>query len=228
MATFLIFVDISFKSMVSVLSIVVLIVVLSLAAFQAFKNHRAASGYDVRARVMQRTLCFAAMMFSCGLACGVGTPFRLIFDLSISIMAMYVPVLSIIPSDRIMPYSRISWGIMILVSIHYLLCSFGLYALVPDGIYLSLAGIMAVISAVMFMFMIWRRIRDVKSVIKSGNVWAFVTLCVDIIYVSVPLVILLLLQSAIAMFPGAVRAAYLVVLLLMSEVIALGLKMLFD
>ena len=214
--------------MVTVLSIVVLVLSLSLAFFQAFRNYRAVGECDVRSRVMPRTMCFSAIMFACGLACRAEMPFGLIFDLSTSIMAMYVPALSIMPSDRIMFCSRIACGVMSVISVHYVLCAVDLSVLLPGSMYLALAGVMAVASSVIFMYMIWRRIRDVKSVIKSGNVWSFVTLSVDVVYVSVPLVVILLLLSVEAVLPGAIRVSYVAVIMLMSEMLAIGLKILFD
>ena len=228
LATFLIFADVSFKSMDTILSITVMITTLSLAVFQIFYNHTKKRDSDIRARVMPHILGVAAMMFACGAASDSGHPFILIFELSIAAAAMCIPVLSLIPDSRIPACSRFVTSAMLLVSVYHIVCATGIIPLFHGDVYMALAGLMSVSSSVFFMFMIWRRIRDVKSVIKSGNVWSFVTLCVDIVYVSVPLVINLLLHSFSVIFPGNTRMAYVMTALLFLEVVAMGIKVIFD
>lgn len=214
--------------MLTILSIVVMIMVLSMAVFLSVKNYRTAGEHDVRAEAMPRILWVVAALFFCGLFCGSEMPFRFTFDMLTALMAMYVPALSIVPEERIPAYSRMVIGIMSLVAVYYILCATRLIVFFPDHMYLVFAAAMSFASGIFFIIQIWRRIRDVKSVIKSGNVWSFVTLCVDFVYVSVPMMTLCLLLSLHSLFPERHALSFVLVLLLLFEMIAIGLKMLYD
>jgi len=226
--TLLIFVLTSYESMLTILSIVVMIMALSMAVFLSAKNYRAAGEHDVRAKVMPRILSVVAVLFFCGLFCGSEMPFRFTFDMLTAVMSMYVPVLSIVPEERIPAYSRMVIGIMSFVSVCHILCATRLIALFPDHMYLALAAAMAFAFGVFFIFQIWKRIRDVKSVIKSGNVWSFVTLCVDVVYVSAPFMVLCMLIMLHLFFPGSNALSCMVMPLVLLEMVAIGLKILYD
>ncbi len=228
LATLLIFVAVSLKFMITVFSIAAIILVLSLAAFQAVKSYRMKGEHDIRASVMPRILCFVCIMFSCGVACGPELPFRLIFDLSAAVMATCVPVLSVIPDSRVLICSRVMIAFLAIVSLYYIICICGIVPVFPDIVYLALAGVIAAGSSLTFIYMIWKRIRDVKSVMKSGNVWSFVTLCVDVVYVSIPLIILLMLSAAAAVLPDMSALSYVVIVFLLLELVAIEMKVLFD
>ena len=228
LATLLIFVAVSLKFMITVFSIAAIILVLSLAAFQAVKSYRMKGEHDIRASVMPRILCFVCIMFSCGVACGPELPFRLIFDLSAAVMATCVPVLSVIPDSRVLICSRVMIAFLAIVSLYYIICICGIVPVFPDIVYLALAGVIAAGSSLTFIYMIWKRIRDVKSVMKSGNVWSFVTLCVDVVYVSIPLIILLMLSAAAAVLPDMSALSYVVIVFLLLELVAIEMKILFD
>ena len=228
LATLLIFVAVSLKFMITVFSIAAIILVLSLAAFQAVKSYRMKGEHDIRASVMPRILCFVCIMFSCGVACGPELPFRLIFDLSAAVMATCVPVLSVIPDSRVLICSRVMIAFLAIVSLYYIICICGIVPVFPDIVYLALAGVIAAGSSLTFIYMIWKRIMDVKSVMKSGNVWSFVTLCVDIVYVSIPLIVLLMLSAAAAVLPDMSALSYVVIVFLLLELVAIEMKILFD
>ena len=228
LATLLIFVTVSLKFMITVFSIAAIILVLFLAAFQAVKSYRMKGEHDIRASVMPRILCFVCIMFSCGVACGPELPFRLIFDLSAAVMATCVPVLSVIPDSRVLICSRVMIAFLAIVSLYYIICLCGIVPVFPDIVYLALAGVIAAGSSLTFIYMIWKRIMDVKSVMKSGNVWSFVTLCVDVVYVSIPLIVLLMLSAAAAVLPDMSALSYVVIVFLLLELVAIEMKILFD
>ena len=228
LATLLIFVAVSLKFMITVFSIAAIILVLSLAAFQAVKSYRMKGEHDIRASVMPRILCFVCIMFSCGVACGPELPFRLIFDLSAAVMATCVPVLSVIPDSRVLICSRVMIAFLAIVSLYYIICICGIVPVFPDIVYLALAGVIAAGSSLTFIYMIWKRIMDVKSVMKSGNVWSFVTLCVDFVYVSIPLIVLLMLSAAAVVLPDMSALSYVVIVFLLLELVAIEMKILFD
>lgn len=214
--------------MTTIFSITVIIAALSMAVFQVFNNSTDKRDISIRARVLPYILCSLALMFSCGAVSGSGHPFRLMFELYMAVTAMYIPVVSLVPTSNILMCSRIVIALMLLVSIYHLICAFGYLPMSGGETYMALAGLVAVLSAVVFIYMIWRRIRDVKAVMNSGNVWSFVTLCVDVVYVTVPLLVFIAIQSFSTMFFPDVQMVYMMMFLLFFEIVAMGMKVIFD
>lgn len=214
--------------MTTIFSITVIIAALSMAVFQMFNNSTDKRDISIRTRVLPYILCSLALMFSCGAASGSDHPFRLVFELYIAVTAMYIPVLSMIPASNIIICTRILISVMLLVAIYHLICAAGCLPIFGGEIYMMLTGLVAVLSSVVFLYMIWRRIRNVKAVMNSGNVWSFITLCVDVVYVTVPLLVFIAIESFLTMFSPDVRMVYVMMPLLIFEIVAMGMKVVFD
>lgn len=214
--------------MITIFSITVIIAALSMAVFQMFNNGTDKRDISIRARVLPYILGTLALMFSSGAASGSGHPFRLMFELYLAVTAMCIPVLSMIPASNILVYSRVIIAVMMLVAIFHLICAAGCLPLFSGEVYICLAALVAVFSSVFFIYMIWRRVRDVKAVMNSGNVWSFVTLCVDVVYVTIPLLVLITIQSFSTMFSPDMRMIYVMMSLLFFEIVAMGMKVIFD
>lgn len=215
--------------MVTILSITAIIAFLSVAAFQFFKNRRSSGCADQRSVIMPRTLCALALMFSCGMMCAASSPLRLLSDSVMASVCSSSVMLSIRPSG----WRRFHVGsvpvIIPLTAAYYLICAAGLLRMPPPSCFLALSGLVPAFYACLYILMIWNRLRDVKSVMKSGNVWSFVTLCVDVVYVTAPLTVMAVLYSLSSVFKDLPHAATLIAaLLLVSEALASALRLYFD
>ena len=218
-----------FYHMVTILSVSVIITLVSLAAFQAFKNYRTSGYVDVRSATMPRLLCALAILFCCGMLCGQSHGGRLLCDTMVAVVSTSSMVLSVRPSGR-MPFHIGSIPVLIpLVSIYYILCAAGLLTIFPASFFLMFAGVVAVFHSGLFLWMLWWRLRDIKSVMKSGNVWSFVTLCVDVVYILSPIMIIYVLYPIYVMCAEIFDIALLVaVLLLILEVVAVSMRVSYD
>ena len=107
---------------------------------------------------------------------------RLAFDLSLPLLCLYLMSLSLLD------YKNVSWtvrGLMaleLLPAIYYLLCICGLSLRILQGVFMLAASVVALAFPVAFLFGFIGKLKSVKEVMKSGNVWGFVCLGVDAVY----------------------------------------------
>ena len=206
-----------------------IILLLSSALFQIFKNRRNSGYVDVRSSMMPRVFSALAAMFCCSMVCGSPDPCRLLSDCMIAVTSVIPMVISIRPAGRL-PFSCAGIPVIIpIMSLYYLLCAFGFVKMPVTSFFMAFSVFIVIFSAGLFIWMLWRKLRDVKSVMKSGNSWAFVTVCVDFIYVVSPLLVIAVLYLVQTMFPEAFSFALTVsVLLIILEVVSVAVRISYD
>ena len=215
--------------MTTILSVTVLVTLLSLSAFQAVKNKRNPAYADVKSVMMPRLLASLAVMASCNMACSGYDLAHILSDSVISVMSASLMVISVRPPGRL-PFHVGPLPVLVpVLSLYYILCAIGILKTPGTSFFVILSVFAALSSAGMFLWMIWRRIRDVKSVMKSGNVWSFLTLCTDFIYIIVPLMLLSVLGVVSSLFPRAFTFSVICCIFLMClEVVAIAFKVACD
>ena len=213
----------------AIISLAAVVSFLSLAVFHLMKNQRAESYVSDRARLMPRLLCLFAILTSCSMLCGDGLLTRMLSDTVLAVTAMLMLAASLLsPSTAYKNVYGISC-MMLLFSIYYLLCTVRVLPMLSEHYFLMFADLICVLVLLQFMWSIWRRLRDVKAVVQSGNVWAFVCLCVDSVHMLLLPMVLLALNSLITIFPQAMHVFVAsAVLFLIMEVAALSLRVSYD
>jgi AraC-like DNA-binding protein len=101
----------------------------------------------------------------------------------------------------------VSEALMILVSMYYILCLSGLAGLPSQSAYMWGIVFLAVVCSFLFLLGVWFRIREVRAVMQSGNVWSMVSFTVDSVYmllILLELLILMVLLDAAPLLHGAV------------------------
>ena len=215
--------------MITILSITLSIILLSAAVFQMIKNNRSTGYTDSRSVMMPRVLLVLVPMSLCGLVCGASDPFRLLSDSVLAVVSTSPMILSMRPVGKLPFHIGPVPIILPLMTLYYMLCIAGLLKIFASSMFLFIAGIMSVSFACFYLWMIWKRLRDVKSVIRSGNVWAYVTLCMDAVYVLCPMLILAALFSIYLLLPDlADILVSIAVILLIAEVVAISVRISFD
>ena len=206
-----------------------MILFLSFAVFQGFKNRRNSGYVDVRSAVMPRLFSALSAMFCFGLVCGNLEPSRLLYDSMIALTSVIPMVTSIRPSGRLQ-FCCFNIPIIILImSLYYLLCAFRVLKMPGTSFFMALSILVVIISTGNFVWMIWRKLRDVKAVMKAGNSWAFVNLCVDFIYIFSPVMVVSVLYVAQIVFPTFfIYVLSVSVILIILEVVALAVRISYD
>lgn len=213
----------------AVISIAAIVSYLSLAVFYVLKNQRTESYVSDRARLMPWLLCLFAILMSCGMMNAEAVLARLLADVVLAVIAMLMLVVSLETRSAVYKLVNAICCIVILLSIYYLLCSFGILKMLPGHMYIVFADCLCVFAMLQFMWSIWQRLRDVKAVVQSGNVWSFVCLCVDSVHLLIVPAVILSMSCLIMLFPHAMHVfVALTVLCMIAEVIALSLRVSYD
>lgn len=218
-----------FDDMMTIIYATAMILFLAFAAFQAFKNRRSSGYVDVRSAAMPRLFLALSAMFCFGMVCGDLEPSRLLYDSMIAVTSVIPMVTSIRPSGRLPFYCSNIPVIIFIMSLYYLLCALSIVKIPGESFFMTLSVVVVILSSGNFVWMIWRKLRDVKAVMKSGNSWAFVNLCVDFIYVLFPILVVSMLYLVQIIFPTVFRYVLPVsVMLIILEVIALAVRISYD
>ena len=215
--------------MVIIASVAVVMALVAIAAFQIVKNYRNSGYVDVRSSILPRLYLSLAFMFICGLFSDMSDPFMLLADSALAVATAVPLVLSLCPSPR--PLLSI-WSVpavVLLMALCHILSSLRVLPSIPSSCYIVFAGLVSASSPCIYVWRIWRKIRDVKSVMKSGNVWSFVTLCVDFVYLIFPVVMFAIFYPVYMCFPETAPAVALVfVVLLFFQLIAIAVRVTYD
>ena len=216
-------------SRVIVVSVAVIMALVAIAAFQIVKNHRNPGYVDVRSSMLPRLYLSLSFMFVCGAFHNASDPFLLLADSSLAVATAVPLILSLCPSPRPMLSICSVPAVIIIMALYHILCSSGLLPVIPSSCYIVFSGIVAASSPCAYAWRIWRKLRDIKSVMRSGNVWSFVLLCVDFVYLISPVVMFSILYPVYLFFPKAAPAVALVfVLLLLFQLIAIAVRVTYD
>ena len=210
--------------MSTIISITFIITLVSISVFQLYRNRRSTGYIEQKSVMMPRILAALTIMSVCGMFCTGADPCRLLLDSVVAVISLYPLLMSLRPSDGAILQICSVPVVIPIVSVFYIVCyiaDFGAAGLV----FLVLSGVIATLFPCIFVWMIWRRLRDVKSVIKSGNVWSFVTICVDFIYILLPLMLLYMLTVIRLIAPDFLEVSVSVaILLLLMEVVAIAVR----
>ena len=215
--------------MAIIISVAAIMTMVAISAFQIVKNYRNSGYVDVRSSILPRLYLSLAIMFICGAVSAASDPFVLLADSALAVATAVPLVLSLRTSGRTI-FSIWSVPVVVpLMALYHIICAIGVLPVLPSSCYLVFAGFVSASSPCIYIWQIWRKIRDVKSVMKSGNVWTFVTLCVDFVYLSIPVIMFAVLYPVYLYFPEAAPALVLLsVVSLLFQLIAIAVRVTYD
>ena len=215
--------------MVTTVSIIVIVTALSYAVAQVIRNLKIRQGDERIVRRMILLLCIVAIVTSLGMISGKANPFRLLMEIQTSLSAMYMLKFSMNSESEMKFHQKLFPAILILMAIYYIMSLAGLVPMPSDKVCLVATDLVAFVTVGVFVFKIWQTLRDVKSVMRSGNSWSFLTICVDFAYLLLPLAILMLLHALCALLPSASEpVALFAVVLLHLEMLAICFRISYD
>ena len=154
---------------------------------------------------------------------------RLSFDMLISLFPMMVITSSVWNEEVAYGLSKVLSAFVWLVTLFYILRAAGLFPAVSTEYFISFSGCISILMCLMFLLAISLRMREVRQVMRNGNVWSSVSLTMDVIYllVAVIYVIALLVAANISVTHAQVISA-IVAVLIAGEIAALGLRLILD
>lgn len=211
--------------------IVSLIIIASLSVMvcQLVKNYRYKELADDKAGILPWLMGLDAALFTADMFAGGDVGNRMTADLLLSLIAILTLLSSVWKQEVGKRIVKVVCGMQLALATAYLLCALGLIP-VP-GAYPVLVAVLTLSLAMSWLFLhsMWSRIREVRSVMKSGTVWQNLCLNVDVFY-------LLCIQMTVSLFlfvsmlrdgrPGIHTSVTL--FLLGCTLVAAGLRVVFD
>lgn len=173
----------------------------------------------------------SSWIFMCGallvildISAGGSSIRRLPLDLMLSVVALSVMTSSLLDSNAVLKVTRIFLVIQIMLALYWFLTVIGLVGVVPDVLVMKIIPIAGMMQMGFYCASQWRRIRDVKAVMKSGTVWMNLSLSVDSIYVMASQIILFIYMILYSFYPDESWPAATAVILLLLETVAFGIR----
>lgn len=212
------------------LAILIMMTTGSVAFFIIVRNLKNHYKTDDRTKVVLSCLVVTTLVVFCNLLCGgSAVVYRLPFDMLLSIFPMLVLTSSALDTDTALKLSRYFSAPLCLLLLFYILQRLGILKMPPSSYYISMAGAVAILICILYMFAISLRMREIRLIMRNGNVWSSVSLTMDIVYLLfIFIYVLLLLVVARMSSEHTYVISFVVSLLLAGEVAALGMRVSLD
>ncbi len=155
------------------------------ALCQVVRNVRYREMADEKTKILPWLLIVVVTTILCDLMVGGELYPRLMLDLSLGLVAMTFLTSSLWTYDSGFSHLLLVLSGQGLLSLYYILCAVGIVGMMPGNVTAMLVLIVVSVLGYQTLAGIWRRVRSVKTVMKSGTVWVGLCLCVDVIYMTV-------------------------------------------
>lgn len=209
--------------------IAIVVSISALVIVQTVRNVRYDAMTSARSRHLPKMLVAGIILFIADIALGGDVVVRFAADLSIVLLSVLFLNFSIqLKDSRTSMIRRLILSIELCLSLYYVLCSIGVLPLIGEMGFITIAAGTFLLTGMLFIFLVWRRIYEIKALLKSGTVWAFVNLCVDAVYVLMPMIVLLISVFLYRMTGSSMLSVSIVVVLIAGELVASSLRVVFD
>ncbi|MBQ8421911.1 MAG: helix-turn-helix transcriptional regulator [Bacteroidales bacterium] len=194
------------------------------------KNVRYKELADRKTRTVPLFLLACILLVSADLTAGGGDmPLRLSWDLMLCMIPVMFLTSSLWKREQAEVILRVCGAATVLTAAYYLAVAFSLLEMLPSV--WSAGGVMLLALSVagLFIYGLWRHIRDVRAVMKNGTVWFNVSLGTEALYSIVVLMhvlVFLFVSSAAGTYSGV--HSLILTVLLVATVCALAARVAFD
>ena len=212
------------------LAILMMMTTGSVAVFVIVRAARSEYPTNARMRLVIVHLIAATVVVFCDLMTGdPSLILRLPFDMLMSLFPMLVITSSIGEEQLLLRLSKVLLSLVWLLVLYYVLRGVGVLSAISPEYFISLSGSIMMIKCLAFLFAISFRMREVRLVMRNGNVWTSVCFNIDVIYLLVVViyVIALLLAARISVSYSYV-VSFVVALLIACQIAVLGLRVALD
>lgn len=166
------------------IAVTIVVSVAALAIVQSVRNFRYDDVADARARHLARILSVGILLFVSDILLGGDFLHRLVVDLSVCLFSILLVNVSLQPRMPLCEWIlKAVVGFELFIATYYLICMCGFLPLVGNNVFLLSAECVSLVSLSVFILLICMRVYDIKLLLKSGTVWSYLNLCVDVIYV---------------------------------------------
>lgn len=213
------------------MNLVFIAIVVSLSALvivQAVRNSRFDELSDERSKSLPGVLLAGVVLLVADIILGGEMVVRFAADMSVLLLSVLLLNFSIPLKENMASFMRKSLKtIELLLSVYYVTCALHILPLWDDLVFMGIAVGLVVLVGVLYLWLLCNRMYEIKALLKSGTVWSYVNVCVDAVYVIVPLILLALVVFLFHL-SGSVRISMSVAIIFIAlEVIASSLRLVF-
>ena len=211
------------------IAVTILVSSLSLVIFQSVKSFRFGNYQEERLKISPYLLLVSTAMFGTSIAMGGNVSLRLASDLSIAIIPMMLLTTILWKSGLAFKLIRLFALMQVVVIVWRLFCLIGLLDGLPDRIIFLSVPSASVLLCMLYISAFWMRVCEIRLLMKSGTVWNFLCLGVEMVYILSSLMVNVILLS-VCFMTSRVSGLHvdIVASILGLELVALGLRVTFD
>lgn len=173
---------------------VIILSSISVAIYQIVRNVRYKSLADEKTRVAPVVMLMSSFAIAADIFAGTLDFNSLMADLMPAVVCMAVITSSLFDKMRIKPVVITLLSLELILLIWHFITLLGVSLMVPSSVYAVFVYVMSVFMTMLFIWAVLRRLKAVKAVMKTGTVWAIVTLLTDAVYMVFILDLVLLHQ----------------------------------
>ena len=212
------------------LAIFIMMTTGSVAIFMVVRTRRNQHPTNEKSRIVIIHLFASMLMVSVDLIFGGhDLLLRLPLDMIFSLFPMLLITSSVWAEDVSLKLSKYSSVFVWLLTLFYVLQKTGFVLPLSSMTFVTMSGVASIVICLIFLLSVFLRMREIRQVMKNGNVWSSVCLTMDVIYMlTFVLHVIALLTAARVSMAHARLAAFLVSLLFVCEIAALALRICLD
>ena len=212
------------------LAIFMIVTTVSVAIFLLVRAYKDKYGSRSKSKVAIIHLMSVSLMIVSDIVCGgFDVVLRLPLDMILSLSALLVLTSSVLEEHVAVKLSGYLSYPVWLMSLYYILQITGICPSLSADHILLLFGVVSIAICCVFLLAIVLRMREIRQIMRYGNVWSSVCLTIDVVYmmISVIYVIALLLSVRVSISCTYV-VSFVISFLFICELAALGLRVSLD
>lgn len=184
---------------------------------------------DRKTGMASAVVLMGAIVVSADMIAGGNVGIRLPFDAMLAFILLYLLTSPLWEQSSAFVVSLCVIAVSAVLAVCHILCAAGVLDVPSPDVFMVAVAVTALVYTVLFLTGVWLRVRNVRSVMKAGTVWAGVGMTVDAVYavVIMSVLVLTLLMCIVTGRCGGLHTA-VASLMLGGSVAALGLRVFFD
>lgn len=218
----------SFVSM-NLIIIAIVIAIAFLVIVQTVRNVRYEALVTPRSGHLPKILVAGIVMSVTDIILGGDVFFRFAVDLSVMLLSVLMLNFSVpLKESAVSVIMKIILSFELMLSFYYVLCTLNVMPQADNAVFIMSAAGVVMSIGLLFLWMIWKRIYEIKVLLKSGTVWSFLNLSVDAVYVLAP-IMTVIFAAFVYCLTGSVRLTMgFAVVIIAAELLAASFRIVFD
>lgn len=181
-----------FMAAVFIVALIVMIV------YQLSKNQRYRTLTSRAQKSAPVVLAVCAVLIMCDLTAGGGLLWRVPLDLMLAVFPLSLMQSQLWDLRRYRIWMIVCSVTSLSLAAFYVCCALGLSGMPSCRIFTVTAVLLAVLYALFYIYAVFLRLRNIRVLMQSGNVWTYLGLSVESVYLAIVLMLMIIVMIAVA------------------------------